>query len=266
MQKHLKGVSELAKHKDDKTPLKQATFHEQRTFIPSKKERDQITSLLKGNISIQDFLRNKSSKSENFSFIHDLVQKFKDEEKLPGAYVRFLAEVSKATPVAGYMQITERGTLKTLRGFCMSEVNIRDGYHQQDLCKLQSELPALWTNLIDILNYEGTTFLPKTVSRIVLRLIKIRIDTFKLSEIRYQEDYFVFEDDQEDQCSFFPNHKLIRHPKLYAVSQNVDKDACQKTFSTKTQFADGVFSIGKYLHCVNCPFNSRLVPIDCKPS
>ena len=246
LQKRLRGVSELSKHKDDKVPLKQATFHEQRVFIPSKKERDQITLLLKGNIDIKDFLGNKSSKSENFRFIHDVVEKFKEEEKLPSSYVKFLAEVSKATPVAGYMQITKRGTLKTLRDFCLSEVNVRDGFHQQELTKLRSELPALWSNILEILRYEDQTFLPKSISRIILRMIKIRIDTFKMSEARYQEDYFAFEDPNGDQCAFFPNHKLLRHPKLYEVSQNVDKDSCQKTFSTHTEFADGVFSIGKY--------------------
>ena len=40
-----------------------------------------------GNISIQDFLSNKSQKSEDFWFIHDIITKFKDEEKLPSSYI-----------------------------------------------------------------------------------------------------------------------------------------------------------------------------------
>ena len=40
-----------------------------------------------GNISIQDFLSNKSQKSEDFWFIHDIITKFKDEEKLQSSYI-----------------------------------------------------------------------------------------------------------------------------------------------------------------------------------
>ena len=54
LQKRLEGVSELSKHKDDKVPLKQATFHEQRVFLPSKKEREQITLL---NVEMEIFIQ-----------------------------------------------------------------------------------------------------------------------------------------------------------------------------------------------------------------
>ena len=40
-----------------------------------------------GNISIQDFLSNKSQKSEDFWFILDIITKFKNGEKLPSSYI-----------------------------------------------------------------------------------------------------------------------------------------------------------------------------------
>ena len=87
-------------------------------------------------------------------------------------------------------------------------------------------------------------FLPLQVSNLILKLLKIRIQTFSTAETRYQEDYFNYEEDIDDQCSFYPNFPLESHPKLYSVLSNVDKDACEKTFSTHTSFADGIFSIG----------------------
>ena len=237
------GVQELRKHKDDNIILPQATSHKQRTFLIFKQDRDQISSLLHKQISIAEFLLYKG-KSDNFQFVHDIVQKFKDEETIPDCYINFIAEVAKNTPVCGYIQPTERKVLSILRKFCLRELNLRDGSHQSELFKLRSEIPALWNNVLLIIQYEKSTFLPKIVSNLILKLLKIRNQTFSTAETRYKEDYFAYEEETDDQCSFYPNFPLERHPKLYSVASNVDKDACEKTFSTHTAFADGIFSIG----------------------
>ena len=246
------GVKEISKHKDDNIVLKQATTHDQRTFLFDKQDRDHVSSLLHGSLSIKEFLKYKG-KSENFKILHNIVHTFKNEDALPDCYVDFFAEVSKNTPVSGYIQINEKNTLQLLRRFCLREVNLRDGLHQSDLYKLMSELPALWGNILEILIHEDSTFLPKSVSIAILKLIKIRIETFKNAEPRYQDEYFKWTSNTDDQCSFFPNFPLQTHPKIYSVSSKIDKDACEKNFSSHTAFADGIFSIGKLFEAVNSP-------------
>ena len=252
------GVNELRKHKDDNIILSQATNHKQRVFLSFKQDRDKVSALLHNEISIAEFLLYKG-KSENFPFVHQIVEKFKDEEKLPDCYINFLAEVSKNTPVCGFIQVTERKSLSILRKFCLREVNLRDGNHQEDLFKLRSEIPALWKNISEILKHENTSFLPKLVSNLIIKLLKIRIQTFSSAETRYQEDYFPYEEETDDQCSFYPNFPLERHPKLYSVSSNVDRDACEKTFSSHTAFADGIFSIGGCQPLLYAPIGAQEV-------
>ena len=51
------------------------------------------------------------------------------------------------------------------------------------------ELPALWPNLLDILNLEKVKFLPADVSAIVLRLVTMRSETFQNASHRQDNDY-----------------------------------------------------------------------------
>ena len=51
--------------------------------------------------------------------------------------------------------------------------------------KVASDLPALWPNIVDILKLERTSYLPPDVSIIILKLLKIRKDTFMNAAVRY---------------------------------------------------------------------------------
>ena len=55
-------------------------------------------------------------------------------------------------------------------------------------------MPALWPNLVDILNLEYTVYLPEDVSRIILKLIEIRKSTFRNEATMSTEDYIDWED------------------------------------------------------------------------
>ena len=153
-----------------------------------------------------------------------------------------LVEVSKNSPVAGILQITQKKTLKFLRDFCLKVTNVRDASHHQTLKILMSELPSFFPVLIRICDLEGSEFLPHDVSRVVLALIRIRLSTFADSEQRFSDDYIPY-DGGEDCTQFYPNHPIHTWPKLYNVGSSTDKDSCDKNFSSHSHFVDGIFSI-----------------------
>ena len=219
------NLKEISKHPDDKTILAQSTCHKQRIFLKEKSERDCITSLLTENISLEQFLAiDSSKKSEQFQLLYNIVKRFQNKEKLPESYVKLMAECSKNISVAGILQVNNRNVLKTLRLFCLKQLNIRTIDNSKYLNELRRELPAIWPILLDILNYEDSTYLPKTVSLVVLMLLKIRIDTFKNSTQRYSNDYFKYDKPHDEATQFYPMFPLLFYPKLYRVNATVDKD------------------------------------------
>ena len=238
------GVKELSSNPSDPSPvLKQASFHSSRVFLQHKFERDMIISLLQGTITISDVIKSRKAKSENFKLIVKILERIKDQAEIPSSYVDLLVELSKNSPVAGILQITQKKTLKFLRDFCVKATNVRDASHHQTLQLLISELPTFFPVLIQICDLEGSEFLPHDVSRVVIALIKIRLSTFADSEQRFSDDYIPY-DGGEDCTQFYPNHPIHTWPKLYNVGSSTDKDSCDKNFSSHSQFVDGIFSIG----------------------
>ena len=83
---------------------------------------------------------------------------------------------------------------------------------------IREEMPALWPNLIDILNLENANYLPGDVSSIILKMIQIRRTTFLHSATRSSDDYIEWEDPEiEHPKQFYPNWKIWRYPKKYIV-------------------------------------------------
>ena len=99
---------------------------------------------------------------------------------------------------------------------------------------MKQEIPALWSNLNDILDVENSRFLPEDVSEIVLGPIKTRKETFLNAVERDDSDYIMWPNTEvEHPTQFCPNFSIFRHPKKYEVNQVVDKDFCEKVFSIK---------------------------------
>lgn len=59
-------------------------------------------------------------------------------------------------------------------------------------------MPALWPNLVAIMNLEKSNYLPADVANIVLKLISIRRNTFLNSAVRSNEDYILWENPEEE--------------------------------------------------------------------
>ena len=87
-------------------------------------------------------------------------------------------EVTKNTPVAGFIQVTNKKTIRHLKRFCSEELSVRNGGQQKELRLIQSQIPALWNILIEICQYDKSDFLPQQISTLILKLIEIRKKNF----------------------------------------------------------------------------------------
>ena len=198
-------------------------------------------------MKLEEFLSNAKLKSENGKLVMKVIERLaqQNKDKLPEPYTKFLADVSKNTPVAGFIQVTHKQSLLLLRQFCVKQLDVRSGGHTQQLNILTSELPALWPQLVDIYEHENSNFLPHDIAKIVLTLILIRKKTFRNSPQRFAEDYIKYESEfKEDPTQYYPVYELLTYPKLYNVANKNDEDFCEKKFPSHHDFADGIFSIG----------------------
>ena len=94
---------------------------------------------------------------------------------MPQPYKRLLANISKATSVAGFLQTTGPMALTYLREYAERSLDLRLRGNKDKLDNVAKELPALWPMLLDILNLEETNFMNVHLTTIVIRLLDIRL-------------------------------------------------------------------------------------------
>ena len=91
-----------------------------------------------------------------------------DADNFPAGYKNLLSNLSKATSVSGFLQVTRPDTLRILEDYCDQLISLRSPEHNDDLKLVMAELPALWPDLLDILNRLDSTYLPLQVSAIIV--------------------------------------------------------------------------------------------------
>ena len=243
------GVKEFGPSEKDKNILRQGSKNADRLFIARKKERDFISSFLTGSINIQEFLEKSEAVlvSDNSKKIIDIVRRFSEKENLPESYVAFLAEITKNSPVAGFLQVTDRRALYLLREYCLRNVNLREISNLEDMKLVQRQLPIMWGMILNISREENNIWLPRDISAVITELLKIRHETFNNTPTRYSSDYVPYTESRDPNTEYYPNHKLFRYPKQYLVSNQKDRDFCEKNFEGSSDFCPGIFSIGEFL-------------------
>ena len=246
LKKRVKHLSELDVAKDDQSVLKQSTHYHDRVFMSVKKERDLIVRLLTGDINMEAFLKVDDIKTDNGGMVVELVQFIKGKyDEIPPPYGRFLKNVSKNSSARSFVQVNEMVVLDDLGKFCREELDLRILGNQDKIKSITASLPAIWPLLDDICSLEKSKFLPVLVSRIVLRILKIRFNTFIQAPTRPNSSYFSWSDplgEHPTQC--YPCLPLWRHPSRYTVSDQVDTDLCEKSFSYSSDFVAGFYSVG----------------------
>ena len=246
-------LHELDTPEHDESPLCQGSLFEDRVFLSEKSERTLVCQLLTDSLSAQDFTDLDTITSQNGKLVVDLVEWISASwpDEIPQPYKRFLGNICKLSSVAGFLQVLSSEPLDYLQQFCLQSLDVRSAGHSDKQKQLAQEMPALWPNLVDILNLEGTNYLPEAVSDIILKLVEIRKKTFQNAAVRNTEDYIYWENPEDEHpTQFYPNWKIWRFPKKYVVRNVSDCEFCEKNFNKHTDFSYGVFSVG----CA-CPLN-----------
>ena len=243
----MKHLTELDVAEDDHSVFTQSTHYKDRVFLSTKKERNLVVRLLTGDICMETFTNSKDMMTDNGIMIRDLVgyvrEKFPDEIPLP--YVRFLKNISKNSSARSLVQVNSIDVLEDLSQFCRQELDLRVISTQDKLKGISAALPVVWPILDSICAIEKSKFLPVLVSRIVLRILKIRFETFQAATQRSNTSYFSWSDPAgEHPTMCYPLLPLWRHPSKYRVSAQTDADLCEKTFTYHSDFVAGFYSVG----------------------
>ena len=247
LKRRVDHLKELDINETDKTILIQSTKFKDRCFLSEKKERINVLKLLNEEISPLDFLEISEMNSENGRLIIEIVRHIAINfpEEIPTCYKSFLANVARPTSVRGFIQVISPEPLEYLEEYCKEVLDIRSHASQHQLNVVQSSLPALWPDLDEMCNLDKTVFLPKAVSRVILRLLKIRQDTFLQATPRTNADYVSWPNPEEEHpTQAYPNLPIFRFPSNYRVSSQTDVDICDKAFIEHNAFAAGIYSIG----------------------
>ena len=243
----LEHLHELDKAEGDDSVLCQGSHMKDRVFLTSNDERKLVCLLLTESISSDEFVESDVITTENGRMISTLVERacLSWPDELPPPYKRFIGNISKNSSVAGFLQVLSVESLDFLAEFCQQRLDLRLAINSETQKQVREEMPALWENVIDLLNLERTNYLPNDVSSIILKMIEIRKVTFQTAAVRDESDYVEWEDiQQEHPTQFYPNWVIYRYPKKYSVRNVADCDFCDKAFNKHKDFSFGVFSVG----------------------
>ena len=252
--KRCKNVSELDRHPEDDQKLAQSTAFKDRVFLPLAEERVLVCALLAEQISNEEFLASPDITSEAGLLISNLIQFLEESQQgdINPVYKRLISNLCKPTSARGFLQVTNFLPLEYLGSFCREELSLKDVKNIEELRTVSKELPVLWQMLNDVCNFEQTSFLPRTISRIILKLLEIRMNSFLQSTSRTDAQYIPY-DGPEHPTMCYPNHPIKFYPKKYKVNQKIDADLCKKAFIGHSDFTAGIFTIG----CA-CEYNTTL--------
>ena len=176
LKRRVDHLTELDHEQSDERILTQSTKSADRVFLNSKKERLLVCQLVTGEVSMNDFVEISEMSSDNGLLIIDLVRHILEifPDEMPQFYKKFIANISKLTSVRGLLQVLTTEPLQYLEDFCRQTLNLHLHTSQQQLKSVTSNLPALWPDLDAMCNSENSQYLPRAVSIIILKLLKIR--------------------------------------------------------------------------------------------
>lgn len=165
--KQTEHLQELDQDSQDNSALRESTKFNDRCFISKKKERKHISDMITEDISVNEFL-GKVFENENAVLVRNLVRRLAQRAPdISDPYKRFIGNLAKPSPIAGYLQPLDSNTLNWLIDFCDHRVDIRSADRLHVSNKLTEELPALWPLLCQLLEEEKTQWLPDDVASIV---------------------------------------------------------------------------------------------------
>ena len=238
----VKGLTELKHHPDDQSMLSQGSTFKERTFIEKRQERGSICNFLQNPNDIENLEENL--RSDNGQLVLNLARRLHRQwpDEVPKPYKKFIANISKETSAAGYLNVTSKESLKLLSRFCRGNIDLLSHDSMSLLRKVQRELPAVLKNITDMLKLENRHDLPPDVSVILLKILKIRKNTFLKAAKRSNSDYTRWEDPMMEHPTQFYPWPIIRYPSKYEIDERTDNDFCEKKME-ETKISQVVFSL-----------------------
>ena len=109
---------------------------------------------VKSSLRYQQFVQSESISSPNGNLVVELAQRISlsSPDDIPKPYKRLLGNICKISSVAGFLQILTSESLEILEEYCNQSLDLRSAEHAAKQKMIREEMPALWPNLIDILN------------------------------------------------------------------------------------------------------------------
>ena len=195
--------------------------------------------MLHDQITAEEFFQ-EDIVSENGILFKNLIQRLiHDWDEIPEEYMQFLKDICCASPVTGLLQATDSDALDILNNYCHEILDLRHPGQVEQTSFIQSQFPAFWKSLMDIMSLEKTClFLPGDVSEIVKTLIHIRVETYERSATRQQENYYDHPE-EESSTQYYPNWRINRFPSEYNIKSEGSRNLCSKKFNKNAAFTPG---------------------------
>ena len=157
-------VSEFSSALGDDIILPQGSKFEQRLFIANQDERKLVKKLANAEISVETFL-NENVTSQNgqlvVSLMRHIQRHFPDET--PGHYLDLLGNLSKSSPVCGFLQAASPRSLMYMKEYCRQTLDLTSAQSIRKVDEVVSDLPALWHVIDKINKVEKRKFPPRVV-------------------------------------------------------------------------------------------------------
>ena len=196
LKRRVKQFEEFDVAADDSSVLAQSTHFKDRIFVNLKKERDAIRKLVTGEMSMQEFRLSGDIITENGLMVINAVAHIEEKFTLeiPEPYIALLSNISKNSSCRSLMQVTNLEHLEVLALYCKEELDLRITENEDKMKAIIKTFPALWPILDSVCTLENTKFLPKQVSKIILKMLTIRFQTFQNATKRSNSDYYLWPD------------------------------------------------------------------------
>ena len=239
-------MKEFSKHEDDNTILQRGSEYRPRLFLNLRRERQALKNMLKEDITVEEFLADQFT-SENGVLVQNVITRISlPGGEIPSSYYSFLRDLSEPTPVCGYLQATSQDSLNILFNFADEALDLRSPDQSEQVDIVEKDFPSFWTSIKEILAHEKhLRFLPKDVSEIVKSLVEIRMNTFRDSAKRYDNNYYDYNDTNEISTQCYMNWPILKYPSEYNIRSEGGKKDCNKNFPKSSKFAPGLFALGK---------------------
>ena len=197
---------------------------------------DQIKKLLK---KMKPMLNENITGESSLYSLLEYLTTFK-EQSVPLCYTQLIHEITKSTPIVGFIQSQSRDFIASLKCYLDRIVDI---FEERDLLDhVYAEGPVLVDFMTKIKEYECHPFLPKQVSEVFNVILDIHTTVGKLAAEWYTIPKF-YDEKSEPPMEVFPSLPLHSAKKNFEADKQVHRDddeECNKEYPKAPRITPGL--------------------------